>query len=124
MNRNKFEELEQQITDLSKRAKLQAWNEFIEELQVPSELVPALMTNRSQLIRLARPRALTPDETESLYKLIAALLETNMALREHASQLACMMQNWVGSIYGSVKQAGRIGRFAEFRHEEAMEDDE
>jgi hypothetical protein len=118
------EELNEAIIELAKRARIGSWNEFVEELKVPSELVPALITMRPELIRLAPARELTAEEAQALYTLIGALVETNMALRDHAQGVATMVQNWAGSIYGMVKVAGRIGRFAEFRHNDAASEDE
>ena len=50
----------------------------------------------------------------------------NMALREHASQLANLVQDWVSSVHGFVSVARKIKHFANFRHAEAQdqEDDE
>lgn len=124
MKPNKKQELNDSIKNLAKRCKLETWNSFIEELQVPSELVPALLTARPQLIKLAKPRPLTAEEAEALYKLVGGLLETNMALREHAVHLSQMVGNWVGSIHGFIGVADRISCFAEFRHEDAAADDE
>lgn len=114
-------EQEEIIRDLAKRARIDSWTEFVETLQVPSELVPALVANRVELIRLAQPRDLPAEEVKALYTLIGALIETNMTLREHASNISIMLNNWVGSIHGMVGVADRIGRFAQFRHEEAAE---
>jgi hypothetical protein len=117
-------ELTDQIADLATRARLNCWNEFVEELKVPSELAPALVTMRPELIRLAQARPLSAEEAQALYRLVGALLETNMVLREHAQAVAAMTENWVGAIHGMVKVAGRIGRFAEFRHNDAADESE
>lgn len=114
-------DLEEKIRDLAKRAKLNCWTEFVRELKVPSELVPALTTGRPELVCLAKPRELTAEEAAALYKLIGALIETNMVLRGHASEVADMVSNWVGSLHGMIGVADKIGRFADFRHEEAAE---
>lgn len=118
------DELREQIIDLATRARINGWNEFVEGLNIPSELVPAFVTCRPELVRLAQVRPLTAEEAQALYTLIGALLETNMVLREHAQQVETMIQNWVGSIYGMVGVAGRIGRFAAFRHDDAASEGE
>jgi hypothetical protein len=118
------QELSDHIVDLAKRARLNNWNEFVEELKVPSELAPALITNRPELIRLAQPRALSADEAKALYTLIGALLETNMALREHAQGVATLAEGWVSSMNGAFTIARRIGRLAQFRHADAADDSE
>jgi len=117
-------ELKEQIIDLAKRARLDGWNEFVEELKVPSELTTALVTNRPELIRLAQPRPLTAEEAKALYTLIGALLETNTALREHAECVSIMVRNWSGAINGLFGVARRISRFAEFRHADAAAEGE
>ena len=114
-------DMEETIRELAERAKLNCWTEFVEELKVPSELLPILTTGRPELIRFAQPRELNKEEVDALYKLIAGLIETNIALREHASNLASLMQNWCGSLHGMMGVADRITRFAEFRHETAAE---
>ena len=123
MKTNKVDELNAQIRELAKRANLEGWNSFVEELKVPSELVPALITMRTELIKLAPVRTLTPDEAQALYTLIAGLIETNMALREHAQNISSMVKNWIGAINGFVGVAHKISRFSEFRHDEVNEDD-
>lgn len=121
---SKEAELTQQIVDLAKRARLDSWHEFVETLQVPSELIPALITMRPELIKLASVRGLTKDEAQALYTLIGALIETNMILRQHAQEVASMTKNWMGSVHGMVTVADRLVRFAEFRHADAAADDE
>ena len=46
------QELDQDVERLAKAAKLESWHEFVEDLAVPSELYPALVTNRTELLRL------------------------------------------------------------------------
>lgn len=116
---NKEQQLNEQIKALVKRQKLDCWTEFIETLKVPAEIMPALITMRTELLRLAPRRELGEEQVDALYNLIGALIDTNMALREHAAELAEITSNWVGSIHGMVGLANRIGRFAQFRHEEA-----
>ena len=110
------QELDDTILKLAAEARLDAWNAFVEELRVPSELYPALITNRPELIRLAKPRALTAEEADALYKLIAGLIETNGALRIHAAQVAALVQDWVGAIHGMVSTARKVRQFANFEH--------
>lgn len=115
-------QLDDEILRLAKAARLEDWNSFVEELQVPSELFPALATNRPELVRLAPRRALTAEEADALYKLIAALIETNQALRAHASQVADMATQFAGGINGVISTAMKIKRFAQFRHAELDEE--
>src|SRR5262245_37542622 len=79
--------LTEQIARLRDWAKLDSWNAFVEELHAPPEIALALATGQAELIRLAKPRPLTAEDCAALYKLIAGLLDTNAALREHAAEL-------------------------------------
>lgn len=112
-------ELDTLVVELAKEARLDAWNAFVEELQVPSELYPALMTNRPELVRLAPRRALTADEAGALYRLIAGLLETNQALRQHAAMTAQLVEDWMSTMQGMETTAYKIQHFANFRHTDA-----
>lgn len=119
-----LKELDERVVELSKQAKLDSWNSFVEELQIPSEVYPALLTNRPELIRLARPRPLNEEEVAALYKLIAGLLETNQALRLHAQQVGDMTREFSGALRGVITTAVKLKRFAQFRHDEVDDEDE
>lgn len=116
MKQNPDERLVARIRELAEDAKLDSWSSFVEELQVPSEVYPAVVTNRPQLLRAIPPRALSADEAAVLYKLIAGLIETNVALRQHASELASLVDNWLTLFKGITSGADRIQRFAHFDH--------
>ena len=118
------QDIDQRIRDLSARAKLDSWTSFVEEIQVPMDIAPAMVTGRPELIRLATPRDYKAEEVGALLKLIAGLLETNAALREHAEQVAQLTSNWT-SAFQTLDTVGRkIGRFAQFRHDDAAAEDE
>lgn len=110
-------ELQDKVTELAAKAKLDSWNSFVEELQIPSELYPALVTSRPELIKVAKPRPLTAEETAVLYRLIGALIETNQALREHASAVSSFVKEWVSSISGAMTNARKVAAFARFQHD-------
>lgn len=118
-----LKELDEQIIELAKRAKLESWHSFVEELRVPSELVPALVTNRVELIRLAQARPLETEQVDALYKLIAGLIETNQALRQHAAQVANLAQDWLAANRGMISTAVKLKRFAQFHHSEVDEEE-
>ena len=112
------------IIELARKAKLDAWNAFVEELKVPSELFPALMTNRPEMVRLAPRRPLSAEEADALYNLIAGLIETNSALREHAAQVATLVQDWMSGIHGLISTARKVRQFARFEHNGITEGDD
>jgi len=109
------EEFDAQVTDLATRCRLTDWSSFIEEMQVPGDIAPALITTRPELLRAVQPRALTAEETAAVYKVMAGLIETNNALREHAQQLAIFTETWAGQFAGLQSVGRKIERFANFR---------
>jgi len=113
--RSRTEQLHEEVAELAKHARLDSWNSFVEELQVPSDLYPALLTLRPQLLRAVTPRALTADECRALYQCIAGIIETNAALREHAEQVANLTQNWLDAFRGLDSIGRQIVDFAKFR---------
>ena len=127
VNRNNSQQahkadLEQQTVDLMKRCRLTHWTAFTETVNVPQDISIALMTNRAELLALARPRDMTAAEVAPLYKLIRVLFETNQALREHAENTARLTNNWMSQFKGIAGVAGQIDRFANFQ--EPRDDDE
>jgi hypothetical protein len=108
------ERVAMEVAEYRSKAKLDSWNSFVEELQVPSELYPALVTNRPELLRLVQARPLTSDECAVIYKLVAGLLETNAALRLHTARVAQLTNNLNGAMkqFGSAAQS--IQQFANF----------
>jgi hypothetical protein len=109
------EALDAEVTDLAERCRLKDWSHFIEEIQLPQDVAFALMTSRPELLRIVKPRALSEDEAAKLYKAMAALMETNMALRSHAQQLAKLTDNWANQFAGLHGVGEKIQRFANFK---------
>lgn len=107
--------LAHEIAAYRRDAKLDSWNVFVEELQVPGDIYPALQTNRPELLRLARPRALTEAECAVLYKLIGGLMETNAALRQHTERVANLTDRLTAAMKGFDSAAQAINDFANFR---------
>jgi hypothetical protein len=121
------EQLQDDLVALAHRAKLEGWNSFVEELKVPSELYPALLTMRPQLLKAIKPRALDEAECAALYQLICGLIETNAALREHAEGVAKLAHDWSAAFVGLERLARKITDFASFRvptDEDNDDDDE
>lgn len=116
--RNRTDDLNDHITEINERQRLDSWTAFVDELQVPSELYPAILTLRHELVRAAPVRAMNEQEVRALYALIAGLLETNAALREHAQEVAKLVSNW-GDAFTALRGVGRrIENFANFRRDE------
>lgn len=122
MKTTKTERLAAQITDFRNRSKLNSWSSFIEELQVPSDLYPDMMTQRSAL--MPKGRALTADECQIVYKLIAGLMDTNAALSEHTQQTAILVGEWNEAFKGLKTLAGHINTFANLKDEDETEIEE
>jgi hypothetical protein len=106
--------LDERIAELSARCKLDGWSSFVETLSLPQDVYPALLTGRPELLRLVQPRALSADEAGKLLKALGVLIETNMALREHAEQMAQLVDNWSGMFAGLHSTGEKIQRFANF----------
>ena len=109
---SRAERLDEHITELRRRAKLDTWNDFIREMAVPSDLMPAMMTMRTQLMPQAR--SLTAEDCDVLYRIIGVLMETNAALREHTENTALLVDEWTDTFKGIHTLATRIGMFANF----------
>ena len=109
-----IERIAEEIRSYRESTKLDSWNSFVEGLQVPGDLYPAVLTNRPQLVLAATPRELSKDECAVLYKLIAGLLETNAALREHTERVGQLTENLNAAMTNFVRVAQQIKLFANF----------
>jgi hypothetical protein len=115
--------LDEQITELSRRCRMDNWAEFIGDFELPEDLLPAVMSGRYELVRAATPRAMTGEEVAKLYRLIGVLLETNAALREHAQQVAEQVGIWTDAFKHLNSVGNRIEHFANFRRTLGPEDE-
>ena len=106
------------IEHLAGRNRLASWNSFVEELDVPADLMPALVTMRPELLRLAPRRVLTAEEHDVLLRLLAGLLDTNIALQAHAQDLAEMTKTMDDTIRGLGAMTLRLRRYANFQKDE------
>lgn len=111
-------------TAIGKKGSLASWTEFVRELPVPAELMPALISTRSELVGIVAPRAMTAEEVGVIYQLIAGLIDTNNALRQHAQQIANLVDGWSSTFKGLATLGGQIGDLAHFRQPAAPESDE
>jgi hypothetical protein len=120
--RARDEHLEQLVDDANKLSTLEHWTSFVEELQIPPDLFPAIATSRPELLVLAQPRDMSKEEVEKIYKLLAGLIRTNIALRLHAEQTALLVKNWLSAFTHLESVGRRIENFANFRKENNDED--
>jgi hypothetical protein len=112
------------IDRLIDRTKLNSWSDFVDALNVPNDLFPALMSNRPELVKVVKPRPLNSEEHEIYLHLIAGLMDTNAALREHASQLARLTSNWSDAFTALRNVGQRIERFANFKRSTARDEED
>jgi len=80
---------------------------------VPGDIYPAMATLRPAL--MPKGRALTAEECQVLYDIIATLMETNAALKSHTEQTAILVKDWVKLFNGIQTVAHKIEDFANFR---------
>lgn len=116
---NKMMSTTKSITEqrlISIHEKLDSWNGFVTELKVPSELNPAILTGRLDLLKLAKPTAKTADEVKVLYDLIGALLETNAVLREHSIIVSELAEQMTGGLKGTLRALHRMQSYAKFEN--------
>lgn len=120
--RDKAEQLEADIKRLSQACKLDNWTQLINEVDVPYDIAPALLSGRPELIKIIPPRDITANEAKALFNIIGSLIETNSALQEHAAQLSLFVGNWADAFKHLRSLGDKIQRFAQFDHN--MQDDE
>lgn len=88
--------------------------ELVETIDIPLDLSVALMTGRSEMLQLAKPRAMDATEVGRIYKLIAVLIDTNMALRVHANEVANCALAAAQQIKGAQRYLLKLEQFANF----------
>jgi len=125
-NRNRSRAAEERLTNLKElaaRAKIDAPNAFTEVVNCPQDLFLALQTGRPELIKHVKSRPLSEEEGAAVYHLVAVLIETNMALREHAQIVATMADQWRSMVKGSLDFVTQIDNFANFHHDQIDDED-
>jgi hypothetical protein len=113
--RNKTEQLDAEITRLAKACKLDGWNSFVDEMTMPGSVYLPLATGRPELIRVIKPCDLTAEQVKPMLNMIATLIETNVALRDHAAQIAHMVEIWADAFKHLHSVGEKIERFANFK---------
>ena len=120
----KAEALADNIRHYRKTCSLESWTSFVRELQVPNDLYPALAADRAELVRLAKPRALTEDECRILYDLLGGMLETHWALRAHTAKVAELVDRWGQAFKGLATISVQIQDLANFRDPGEFEEED
>lgn len=114
--------LDAELERLNTLGKLDSWTSFVDELKAPSDIAPALMANRPELLGLVQKRTLTAKEHGVYLALIKGLMDTNQALREHAQQVAGVADIIEDLLRGARSSALRLSDFASFRKHDTGED--
>jgi hypothetical protein len=114
-----------QMRELKEKAPLlRSPSDLTEVVSVPNDLAMAFATGRVELLKLAQPRAMDADEVATLYNLIRVLLETNIALREHAEAVAQLAYTVHDNLRGVVGSAALLEAFADFRATDDAEEED
>lgn len=69
------------------------WNELTEEVTAPFDVMVALSSGRSEMLKLRSGGAANAEETAQLYNVIRVLMDTNRALQDHAQSMATETEN-------------------------------
>jgi hypothetical protein len=120
----KQESHEHRAAMLQRIAKLEGPNFFTQAVDMPADLAAGIITSRPELLRAVRPRALNEQECAVLYNLLSTLIETNMALREHAQEVATMTKNMMGGFTTVNRVADQLKSFANFDQRTAEEEED
>ncbi len=118
------EALNEELAAYAKAARLTSWADFVQKLELPAIFVPAMLTMRSELMPQIQPTAFSAEDGEKLLKLIAGLIETNMALRQHAEQTAHLVDLWADAFKHLEGTGRRVQWFARFEHTKAQDVEE
>lgn len=112
---SKAQRLDAVLAEIQRVAQLDGWTSFVASLSLPQDAYPALLTGRPELLAALQPRALTEQEAGELYKALGVLLRTNTALREHAEQVAILVDQWNAEFAALRSLGDQITHFATFR---------
>ena len=123
-HQNRNNELSEQIADLMARCRLTDWKSFTETVSVPTDIAVALITGRTEMLKLVRTGDMTAAEVAPLYDLIRVLLETNQALRDHAESTAKLTCSMMAQFKGVVGVAEQIDSFANFKTAHNADDED
>ena len=120
----KAADLDARMRDLATKSSLESVTSFVRDAKIPSDLLPAFLSNRPELIGLAPARDMTAEEGKYLYDLIRVLMETNQALREHSLEVSKLVEQWGAQFKGMARSAMNIEKYAAFDHDQIGADEE
>jgi hypothetical protein len=109
------QQLDADIVRIAATCRLDSWTSFVEAIELPMDLQLALLTSRAELVDIATPRAMNEAEVGKLYTAIKGLIQTNLALREHAAQVAQLTNRWADLFKGIATIATDVEHYANFR---------
>lgn len=116
--RTATEALDDRLTALMARMRLDGWNQLTGDVQPPPMFAAALITGRPELARAVTPpkaSELSDDDVAKLCNLIAVLIETNAALQDHAQEVSKLVKHW-SEAFTALRAIGwRVEAFANFR---------
>lgn len=103
------------VREIGEATALPHWNALARSVNIPSDLLPALMSGRIELLALAQPRAMSADEVRMLYDLIGSLITTNSLLKQHAEQVSQLVKTWANAFKHLHSVGNRVQQFANFQ---------
>jgi hypothetical protein len=114
------------LAELAIPQKLAAWNALSQTIVLPTHMAAAILTGRPELLKAAGPvtTPLSADQLGQLYTALAVLIETNMALQQHAQQLANYVTIWAQAFKQLESLGRRIEQFAQFKPADSVDDDD
>jgi len=98
-------------------AAMRGWNELSEACDCPADLAIAFITGRSELLKLAKPRAMTEAEVAVLYNFIRVQMQTILQLQRHSQLVANHARDMETALRGLRLGMDELNHFANFRNE-------
>lgn len=117
-----METLNNQLRDIQQR--MTKPNQLLEEIAVPAEIAPIILTGRGELAKIIPPRPLSVDECKAVFHAIGVLVETNRALVEHAEVVGHLADQWRSAVLGTERILDRIHDFAKFHPISSTEEED
>ena len=100
---------------------MRSWNDLADTVTgaLPGEIVAALTTGRPELISAFTPKR---PLIKGLVELVRVLMQTNIALQDHAAELAKRSRMLDDHLKGLITTCRRIDDFANFRSSDDLDD--
>jgi hypothetical protein len=103
-------------------SKLRAWNEMVDDVNLPSDFAVAFMSGRPELLGIIK-RPLSAEETAAVARAMATILMTNVELQRHSQVLADMVRDAYGNLKGLTSKLSQLEDYANFRQPIGDDDD-